>query len=284
MALQFSNYLAAFSASLGSVEKFSIYSGAKPADCLAATTGTLLAEKDLTSSSEWLRSPTYPDSWHILYYNLYTKPMQLYAIATGTPGYWRMWSDDEKTNCVAQGECGVGKSLPLGAISAVGQGIQILDIFSYGPNEYNQVGNIDIQNPIQLIKVWQSYALLALPHGSNFDKYLRLYTGSVPANISTAATGTKLSEALLPYPLTTLPGSGTSVVLDSTPLINFIASGTATYFRIAAEISAGVFEDIMQGTVGLVGSGADMEMINNVIVSGQLAYITEFTLDGASMT
>lgn len=88
--------LDAFETTVGTTPLLRIYSGAMPADCATAASGTLLAE--MTLPSDWLaaassgskaKSGTWSDAT---------------ANATGTAGYYRIY-DSTGTTCHEQGEC-----------------------------------------------------------------------------------------------------------------------------------------------------------------------------------
>lgn len=82
----------AFTAAVGNAGKLSILTGAVPANCAAAETGTLLAQHTLGSpfapaASGGVVSPTLPANVN--------------AVATGTAGYYRVYKADG-TTCVGQ--------------------------------------------------------------------------------------------------------------------------------------------------------------------------------------
>lgn len=98
-----------------------------------------------------------------------------------------------------------------------------------------------------------------------------LYTGSPPANVAAAVTGTLLVQFA---GNATAFGSAASGVLTANAIANATASGTGTagYFRI--NTSGGTA--VVQGTCGT--SGADMILTNTSIASGQTCSISSITI------
>ena len=104
---------------VGVSPKLRIYSGAMPANCAAAPTGTLIAE--ITCPSDWLAaasagSKVLSGSWTVA------------AIAAGTAGYYRIY-DSPGTNCDEQGNItatGGGGSMTVDNTSiAAGQTVTV---------------------------------------------------------------------------------------------------------------------------------------------------------------
>jgi len=99
MALQYSvtvrnAQLDAVETTVGTAPLLRIYSGAAPANCAAAASGTLLAEATLPS--DWMEaassgSKALSGTWQ-----------DASANATGTAGHWRLY-DSSGTTCHAQG-------------------------------------------------------------------------------------------------------------------------------------------------------------------------------------
>lgn len=83
---------------IGTAPKLQIRSGAAPADCATADSGSLLAEMDLPS--DWMAaaatgSKSKSGTWSVA------------ASGTGTAGHFRI-KDSAGTNCHLQGTCGIG--------------------------------------------------------------------------------------------------------------------------------------------------------------------------------
>ena len=107
---------------------------------------------------------------------------------------------------------------------------------------------------------------------------LRMYTGSLPANCATAASGTKLVEITCPADWMANASSG-SKSLSGTWSVAAVATGTAGYFRI---YDSGGTNCHVQGTITATGGGGDMTLDNTSITSGQTVTVTSFTLTDAN--
>jgi len=111
---------------------------------------------------------------------------------------------------------------------------------------------------------------------------LKIYTGSPPATVAAAATGSLLVDM-------TLPGDWMAAASGSAPVTKVKAgtwedtsadgSGNAGYFRIFANDNT---TPHIQGTVTATGGGGDMTLDSIVITAGQTVTITTFTLSGAN--
>jgi hypothetical protein len=101
---------------------------------------------------------------------------------------------------------------------------------------------------------------------------VQIWTGSVPANCGAASTGTKLWEYTLGTDFMSNASAG-SKAFNPVPLsAAAVATGTAGYFRIVNNSGTA----IMQGTVAT--SGADLNLDNTSINSGQTVQITSWTI------
>lgn len=106
---------------------------------------------------------------------------------------------------------------------------------------------------------------------------LRLYTGTVPADCATAASGTLLAELSLPSDWMASASGGTKA-LAGTWSGTASAAGTAGYFRLYDSAGTTCHE---QGTVG--NSGADLNLSpSTVIANTQPISITSFSLTDAN--
>jgi len=104
---------------------------------------------------------------------------------------------------------------------------------------------------------------------------IRIYSGSAPANVGDAATGTLLVSYTLASDWAAAGSSG-SKTLNSLPIAGTAsATGTAGYYRIFASNGTTCHE---QGTVTATGGGGDMTISNTSITSAQTVNITGFTL------
>ena len=108
---------------------------------------------------------------------------------------------------------------------------------------------------------------------------LRVYSGAMPADCATAATGTLLAEAALPSDWMAAAASGSKSKLGTWEDISANATGTAGYFRIydTAGTTCG-----LQGTVTATGGGGDMEVNNTSFATAQDFVVTSFTLTDAN--
>lgn len=100
-----------------------------------------------------------------------------------------------------------------------------------------------------------------------------IYTGPMPANPDTAATGTLLGT----LPLSSVFGTSASGVLTANAIIqaNAVATGTAAWARVQTSGGVGVI-DMDVGT-----SGASLNLNTTAIVSGGPIQITSLTLTEA---
>ena len=87
-----------------------IYTGAVPANCAAAATGTLLASLPMSN-------PIGTVSGAVLTMSAITAEA---AAATGTAGYWRICTSSAGTTCVAQGNVYATSTLTTSATTASG--------------------------------------------------------------------------------------------------------------------------------------------------------------------
>lgn len=104
------------------------------------------------------------------------------------------------------------------------------------------------------------------------DPILRIRTGSAPADVATADSGTVLAEMTLPSDWMAAASSGSKAKSGTWQDLTANASGTAGHFRIYT--SGGTAK--LQGTCGQ-GSG-DLQLDNTSINSGQQVTVTSFTL------
>lgn len=124
---------------------------------------------------------------------------------------------------------------------------------------------------IQYSTTHRSNSMTQLNTDIGANAQIVIYSGSIPANVGTAPTGTLLVQFA-----GNAGGFGTvsSGVLTASAVasVNASATGTAGYFRI--NTSGGTA--VVQGTVGT--SGADMIVTNTSINSGQSCTFTSLTV------
>lgn len=107
---------------------------------------------------------------------------------------------------------------------------------------------------------------------------LKIWSGTIPADAGTAATGSVLATASLnatPF------GAAASGVATANAIagVSVGATGTATFFRVYSQASAtDPTHCVFQGTVGATGSGEDMEMPTTSLVAGMTVTVDSLTL------
>lgn len=112
-------------------------------------------------------------------------------------------------------------------------------------------------------------AITALVDGGTGPGTLKVYTGSKPATVATAATGTLLATFALTDPSAAAAAAGVAT-WDFDPDVAAVvaADGTAGWFRVADSDGNAVFD----GTVGT--SGADLNFSSVTWVTGGDVEIT----------
>lgn len=107
---------------------------------------------------------------------------------------------------------------------------------------------------------------------------LKFYTGSMPANCATVASGTNLASQALPSDWMSNASAGVKAKTGSWTG-TFSAGGTVGYFRIYDSTGTTCH---VQGTVTVTGSGGDMTMDNTVAASAQAWTVNTFALTSAN--
>lgn len=118
-------------------------------------------------------------------------------------------------------------------------------------------------------------ALDAIETAIGTSAVLKIRSGSAPATVATADSGTVLATLNLPSDWLAAASSGSKSKSGTWEDTSADATGTAAHFRIYA--SDGTTAHI-QGTVTATGGGGDMQLDNVSIASGQAVTITSFTL------
>lgn len=100
-----------------------------------------------------------------------------------------------------------------------------------------------------------------------------IYSGAVPANVGTAATGTLLVQFA---GNATQFGTVAGPVLTASAVagVNATAAGVAGYYRINTSAAAAV----TQGTITGTGGGGDMILTNTSIAAAQACTFTSLTI------
>jgi hypothetical protein len=103
--------------------------------------------------------------------------------------------------------------------------------------------------------------------------YLLIYSGSVPTNCATTASGTLLASLPMSNPIAPAPSSG---VLTMSAITSQAAgaTGTAGYWRICTSSTGTTV--VAQGTVGT--SGADLNFPSVNLNSGETVSVSSFTI------
>lgn len=104
---------------------------------------------------------------------------------------------------------------------------------------------------------------------------MKIRTGSVPASVATADSGTVLATLNLPSDWMAAASSGSKAKNGTWQDSSADSSGTAAHFRIYA--SDGTTAHI-QGTVTESGGGGDMIVDNTDFNAGQSFTVTAFTI------
>lgn len=108
--------------------------------------------------------------------------------------------------------------------------------------------------------------------------YLRIYSGSRPANVAAAITGTLLAELVCNASAFAAAASGgvlTANAISNDSSAN--ATGTATHYRIWKSDGTTA---VIDGNVST--SGADLNLDSVSITSGQVVSVTSFTITAAN--
>ena len=118
-------------------------------------------------------------------------------------------------------------------------------------------------------------ALDAIETAISTSAVLKIRSGSAPANVGTADSGTVLATLSLPSDWLAAASGGSKSKSGTWEDASADATGTAGHFRIYASNGTTVH---MQGTITATGGGGDMTLDNTSIASGQQVTITSFTI------
>ena len=128
---------------------------------------------------------------------------------------------------------------------------------------------------IQLSTVVRNARLDAIETTIGTSAVLKIRTGSAPANVATADSGTVLASLTLPSDWMAAASSGSKALTGTWQDASADATGTAAHFRIYASDGTTAH---MQGTVTATGGGGDLTLDNTSIASGQSVTISSFSL------
>lgn len=104
---------------------------------------------------------------------------------------------------------------------------------------------------------------------------LRIRSGSAPASVATADSGTVLSSITLPVDWMAAAAGGSKGISGAWVDAAADAAGTAGHYRIYASDGTTAH---LQGTVTITGGGGDMTVDNTNFAVGQQFTVTAFTL------
>jgi hypothetical protein len=104
---------------------------------------------------------------------------------------------------------------------------------------------------------------------------LKIRSGAVPAEITTADAGDVLASLTLPSDWMAAADAGVKGMAETWEDASADKAGTAAHFRLYA--SDGTTQH-MQGTVTATGGGGDMTVDNVSLAAGQKFTVTKFTL------
>ncbi len=127
---------------------------------------------------------------------------------------------------------------------------------------------------LQLSTAVRNAMLDSIESAIGVSAIMKIRTGS-PPGIGSADAGTVLATISLPSDWMAAASGGSKAKSGTWQDASADAPGTAGHFRIYA--SDGTTQHI-EGTVGLTGSGADLELDNTNIQTGQQITITSFSL------
>ena len=132
---------------------------------------------------------------------------------------------------------------------------------------------------IQLSVAVRNTRLDAIETAIGVSAVLKIRTGSAPANVATADSGTVLATMTLPSDWLAAASSGSKAKSGTWQDTSADAAGTAAHFRIYASDGTTAH---LQGTVTATGGGGDLTLDNAVLAAGQSVTISGFTLTDAN--
>lgn len=104
---------------------------------------------------------------------------------------------------------------------------------------------------------------------------LKIRTGSAPANVGTADSGTVLATLTLPSDWMAAASSGSKAKSGTWEDTSADATGTAAHWRLYESDGTTCH---MQGTITATSGGGDMEVDNTSFASGQAFTVTTFSI------
>lgn len=118
-------------------------------------------------------------------------------------------------------------------------------------------------------------AVKALIDAGSGAAKIRIYTGSQPATVATAASGTLLADIPFADPSFGATATG-SAAADVTPVLTATASnsGTAGWFRILDSDN----NALIDGAITATGGGGELTLATTSVTSGLAVSVTALTL------
>jgi len=132
---------------------------------------------------------------------------------------------------------------------------------------------------VQLSAAVRNARLDAIETAVGISAVLKIRSGSPPATVATADSGTVLATLNLPSDWMAAASSGSKALAGTWQDASADAAGTAGHFRIYASDGTTAH---LQGTVTATGGGGDLTLDNTSIAAGQSVTITSFTLTDAN--
>jgi len=128
---------------------------------------------------------------------------------------------------------------------------------------------------VQLSTAVRNARLDAIETTVGASAVLKIRTGSAPANVGTADSGTVLATITLPSDWMAAASGGSKALSGTWQDASADAAGTAGHFRLYASDGTTAH---MQGTVTATGGGGDMTVDNTSFAAAQSFTVTSFTL------
>jgi hypothetical protein len=128
---------------------------------------------------------------------------------------------------------------------------------------------------IQLSAAVRNARITAIETTTGVSAILKIRTGTPPANVAAADTGTVLATVPCPSDWLADPSGGVAALAGTWQDTSADGSGTAAHFRLYASDGTTCH---MQGTVTVTGGGGDMQLDSVAFTAGQAFTITAFTL------
>lgn len=129
--------------------------------------------------------------------------------------------------------------------------------------------------PVQFSVAVRNARLDAIETAVGASAVLRIRSGSVPANVAAADSGTVLATLNLPSDWMAAAASGSKALSGTWSDTSADAGGTAAHFRVYASDGTTCH---LQGTITATGGGGDMTLDSVSITAGQTVTVTSFTL------